>query len=145
MKYLLLTTLLLLSVNGKKKKQSCEWSDRPGVYLKSYDRKTKAYPSVERAKEACEKDSECGAVGLDMVPYRKNSGGAVVHEHTIYLLPGQGPEFMLQGRLNHRFKSFVKGDCKKGKKDKKKDKKDKKKDKKDKKKNKKGKKRVNRQ
>ena len=142
MKYLLLTTLLILSVSGKKKKQSCEWSDRPGVYLKSYDRKTKAYPSVEKAKEACEKDSECGAVGLDMVPYRKNSGGPVVHEHTIYLLPGQGSEFMLQGRLNRRFQSFVKGDCKKGKKDKK----DKNKDKKDKKKkNKKGKKRMNRQ
>ncbi|KAL5264943.1 hypothetical protein ACHWQZ_G005889 [Mnemiopsis leidyi] len=117
MRYLLLITLfvLYLLVNGKKKKLECEWSDRPGVFLKTYDRKTKAYPSVEKAKEACEKDSGCGAVGVDLVPYKKRLAGPVVHEQTIYLL--QGSELMLQaGEYNNpRFRSFVKGECKKRK------------------------------
>ena len=115
-----------MSVSAKKKKQKCEWSFRPGIYLKSYDRKSKAYSSVEKAKVACEKDGDCGAVGLDMIPYRKVPGGPVVHDQTIYLLAGEGPESLLQsGRPNRRFKSYIKMECK-GKKDKK-SKKDKKK------------------
>ena len=134
MRYLLWTILLVTAVSAKKKKQKCEWSDRPGIYLKNYDRKSKAYPSVEEAKEACEKDSSCGAVGLDLIPYREVPGGPVIHDNTVYLLEGDGPESLLLGaRPNRRYKSYIKVECteeKKGTRNKetknKKDKKDKK-------------------
>ena len=60
----------------KKNKCTFEWRDNEGRFLQSFNRETKAYSSLKKAKKACAKDARCGAVGLDKIPYRKVPGGS---------------------------------------------------------------------
>lgn len=119
MKYFILALLLLSLVTAKRKKRvqkkSCDWEERRGLYLKGYDRasKAKVFPSIEKAKAACEKDEGCGAVGQDLIPYRKKPGAPTLYTSTIYLLPGVNMPNMFESAVgSSRYNSFVKGECK---------------------------------
>ena len=115
MKYLLLVLLVVSVVSAKKNKCTFEWRDNEGRFLQSFNRETKAYPSLKKAKKACAKDAGCGAVGLDKIPYRKVPGGPVIYAQTIYLIPGEFG-ILQSGTPSWRYGFYVKGECKSKKK-----------------------------
>jgi hypothetical protein len=88
-----------------------EWCPLLSTFISFYNRaKNKFFGSLDGAKAACEKDEQCGAVGLDRIPYRKIPGGPVIYKHTIYLVSDEDVKTrpIVQ---NHRFNTYLKGPC----------------------------------
>ena len=89
-----------------------EWCFRRRTFISHYNYgSNKFYATVDRAKTACEKDDECGAVGLDLIPYREFPGGPVVHAHTIYHISAQ-EVLTNRPQFSYRYRSYLKGPCK---------------------------------